>query len=177
VFGSAVGEILEEKYLREVSPYPISVAQFHLLKLITLQGEHQVGEVAEFLGVSSPAASKSIDKLEGLGLVARRPSADDRRVTLLVSTEAGRSLVDRYEATKAARLLPLIEHFGETETALFTLLFSAETADTGFCLRCAAYGDVDCALRHDHGNCPYQRTRAVPDGPPATAGRKGRVTE
>lgn len=160
-------EILEEKYLHEVSRYPLSVAQFHLLKLITLKGAHQVGEVAEFLGVSSPAASKSIDKLEGLGLVARRPSPGDRRVTLLVATPEGHELVDLYERTKEARLLPVVERLGATEAELLTsllerfssLLFAGESSDMGFCLRCAAYGDASCSLRGGPGSCPYQESR------------------
>lgn len=172
VFGCAVQEILEEKYLRDISPYALSVAQFHLLKLIALEGEHQVGEVADFLGVSSPAASKSIDKLERLGLVTRRASAGDRRVTLLLVTAQGRRLVERYERAKAQRLGPVLESCGEAEILQLTdllerfsnRLFASESAEVGFCLRCAAYGDASCALRA--GSCPYAGQRNGDD--PAT---------
>ena len=102
IFASAVRDLLELKVLREVTDDPLTLPQFHLLKLISLNGTHQVGEVAQFLGVSPPAATKNIDKLEGLGLVARSPSTDDRRATLLASSHKGRRLVKRYEALKDA---------------------------------------------------------------------------
>ena len=89
IFASAVRDLLELKVLREVTDDPLTLPQFHLLKLISLNGTHQVGEVAQFLGVSPPAATKNIDKLEGLGLVARRSSTRDRRATLLASSREG----------------------------------------------------------------------------------------
>lgn len=163
VFASAVQEILEEKYLRDASPLPVSVAQLRLLKLIALDGAHQVGEVAEFLGVSSPAASKSIDKLERQGLVTRVTSSGDRRVTLLLATTEGLGLVRRYEQAKAQRLGPVLERVGATEieqlTRLLerfsTLLYGAEEAPMAHCLRCAAYGHDKCSLAA--GSCPYRQ--------------------
>lgn len=173
IFSSAVQEILETKYLNEVSPYPLTVAQFHLLKLITLRGRHQVGEVAEFLGVSSPAVSKNIDKLAGLGLVVRRPSKGDRRVTLLTASDEGRQLVSDYEALKAERLTPVLSAFEPAEIdQLSSLLerfsvrlFQSEETGSPFCLRCAAYGTADCSLVEVDGDCPYQRSRANQRGP------------
>jgi DNA-binding MarR family transcriptional regulator len=167
IFSSAVQEILETKYLNEVSPYPLTVPQFHLLKLISLRGRHQVGEVAEFLGVSSPAVSKNIDKLEGLGLVTRRTARGDRRVTLLSANDEGMQLVNAYEELKAARLEPVLQSFDDEELdqladllERFSLrLFQSEDSGSGFCLRCAAYGDQRCSLIQVDGNCPYQRSR------------------
>jgi DNA-binding MarR family transcriptional regulator len=174
VFGSAVQEVLEEKYLREASDLAISVAQFRLLKLIALGGVHQVGEVAEFLGVSSPAAVKSIDKLEAMGLVTRLASADDRRVTLLVATGHGHGLVRDYEDTKARQLGPVLELVGpeqvEQLTGLLerfsTLLFGNQTVETRSCLRCAAYGDETCTL--NAGDCPYKGGRGSSAAAPAS---------
>ena len=86
IFSAAVREIFESKYLAETCRESISLQQFHLLKLISLNGDHQIGEIAGLLGVSSPAATKNIDKLERLGLVMRTPSPSDRRATLLSVT-------------------------------------------------------------------------------------------
>jgi DNA-binding MarR family transcriptional regulator len=174
VFSSAVQEILETRYIGAVSPYPLTVAQFHLLKLVALRGEHQVGQVAEFLGVSSPAVSKNIDKLEGQGLLIRCTSHDDRRVTLLSATPEGRALVSRYESLKADRLAPVLAGFASDEIEQLTgllerfsvRLYRAEESSSAFCLRCAAYGDAECALVAVDGGCPYQRGRdATRPGP------------
>jgi DNA-binding MarR family transcriptional regulator len=167
IFASLVREILEEKILDEVSPAPLSLSQFHLLKLIALNGKHQVGEVADFLGVSPPAATKNIDKLERLGLVSRLPSPGDRRATLLSSSAKGRRLVRKYEATKEERLTPVLDGFSTEELRQlarlmerFSLrLLNSEGAGDGLCFRCSAYYEEDCPVNHLHDQCPYQRLR------------------
>ena len=83
ILSSILREILEEKFLHEVSPHTLNRAQFCLLKLIALNVDLQVGEVARWLGVSAAASSKNVDKLERLGLVARAATPTDRRATVL----------------------------------------------------------------------------------------------
>jgi len=167
IFAALVREILEEKILDEVSPSPLSLSQFHLLKLIALNGKHQVGEVADFLGVSPPAATKNIDKLERLGLVSRLPSPGDRRATLLSPSAKGKRLVRKYEATKEERLTPVLAGFSHDELQQlarlmerFSLrLLDSEGADDGLCFRCSAYYEENCPVNHLHDQCPYQRLR------------------
>lgn len=121
--------------------------------------------------MSSPAACKNVDKLEGLGLVSRVASTGDRRLTLLAATKTGRSLVRRYESTKARRLGPVLEAVGpgdvEQLTRLLerfsTLLFRTEAGSAGYCLRCAAYGDSSCPLFSE--SCPCTRVDPPRDGP------------
>lgn len=177
IFSSAVKEVLDTKYLHEASPHPLSVPQFHILKLMAVNGKHQVGEVAEFLGVSSPAASKNIDKLEGLGLVTRSPSKGDRRATLLSASPKGRRLVRKYEEIKASRLAPVLGQFRPDDLQQFTkmlerfsvLLYEQENSAESFCLRCAAYTDDNCPIAHVLGNCTYEKIRS--------RGRSARGTE
>lgn len=167
IFSAVVQEILELKLLREVSPSPLSLSQFHLLKLIALNGQHQVGQVADFLGVSAPAASKNIDKLERLGLVAREQSRGDRRATLLASSRKGRQLVQRYEDLKAERLQPILQSFNTQDLRRLTqlleqfsmALIDAEDTGEGLCFRCSAYFDDHCPVTHFHDDCPYQKVR------------------
>ena len=63
------------------------------------------------LMVSSGGMTNRIDRLERLGLVARRPHPDDRRGTLVALTPAGLALidrlVDRHVAVQRAILAPL----------------------------------------------------------------------
>src|SRR5512135_838564 len=106
ILSSALRELLEERFLRQVSPHPLSRTQFCFLKLITLNPDLQVGEVARRLGISPAATSKAIDRLEELGLVGRLPSPDDRRATLVSASEGGRTLVRDYEQLKAASVAP-----------------------------------------------------------------------
>jgi DNA-binding MarR family transcriptional regulator len=169
IFASAVREVLELKLVREASPVPLTLSQFHLLKLMHLNGRHQVGQVADFLGVSSPAATKNIDKLEAHGLVVRAPSKGDRRATLLSVSPKGRRLVRRYEALKAQRLAPVLAKFQPRELEQLTDLlerFSLSLLEKelagegdGVCLRCDAYVQAGCSVGRLRGGCPYQTAR------------------
>jgi DNA-binding MarR family transcriptional regulator len=168
IFASLVRDILEVKFLREVATRPLTLSQFHLLKLLTLNGRHQIGEVAGLLGVSPPAASKSISKLEALDLVVRAPSTGDRRATLLSASAKGRRLVQRYEGLKADRLAPVFKEFGSEELERFSellrrfslCLIDQEDAGDGRCLLCSAYCEEQCAVARTRQGCPYQQSRA-----------------
>ena len=173
IFSSAVREILESTLLRETSSLPLTLPQFHLLKLMAINGKHQVGEVAHFLGVSAPAATKNIDKLEGLGLVVRSPQEGDRRATLLSVSEKGRKLVRKYEELKISKLAPVLQGFTEEELRQLTSLlrrfaislYETEGPGNGACLRCSAYIEPGCPVGHVRGGCPYQSARKSDEVP------------
>jgi DNA-binding MarR family transcriptional regulator len=167
IFASVVREFLELQLLHEVSDEDLSLSQLHLLKLITLDGDHQMGQVAEFLGISAPATTKNIDKMERLGLVSRIPSTGDRRATLLAPSQQGRRLVSRYEALKEDRLAPVLEGFNKKELKQmadllerFSLrLIHAQEPMSQICLRCSAYYDEHCPVPHLQDGCPYKQVR------------------
>lgn len=168
IFSSAVRDVLEVELLRQVTSHPLSPSQFNLLKLISGNGRHRVGDIARMFGVSAAAATKTVDKLERLGLVNRLPSPDDRRATLLVSSPAGRRLVADYEAVKEERLLPVLDDFSDAELDRLGrlldrlsvgLLSDRDRTDGGFCLRCCGYYDPQCSLRRLGVRCPYATAR------------------
>lgn len=169
IFASAVREVLEARLLREITSFSLTLSQFHLLKLMVFNGQHQVGEVADFLGVTPPAATKNIDKLERLGLVVRTPSKGDRRATLLSVSPKGRRLVRKYEQLKRARLTSVLEGFRPEEIKQFcelverfsVSLLSLDPLGDGFCLRCAAYIEDDCRVGEIRGGCPYHKLRGA----------------
>jgi DNA-binding MarR family transcriptional regulator len=169
IFASTVREILEVKLLREVSDAPLSLPQLQLLKLMVRDGPHHLTEVAHFLGVSPPAATKNIDKLVGLGLVRRERSTDDRRATLLSASPQGQGLVEEYERRKEQLVRPVAERFRPEELALLTgllerfavSLLERETPESGFCARCCGYVDAACPVNWLLGDCAFRKLRAA----------------
>ena len=138
IFATAVQDILELKLLREITPCPLTPLQLHLLKLLSLNGQHQVGEVAHFLGVSPPAATKNIDKLARFGLVVRSPCTGDRRATLLSASRKGRRLVREFEKLKAERVSPVLDRFEQQELDTLSGLlerFSVALLDLMCCVK------------------------------------------
>ena len=80
----------------------------HVLDLVT--GEASVKDVGEALGLSFPAASRTVDGLLRRGYVERREDEQDRRVKRLRLTAAGRDAVERLNRARLAGL----EEFAST---------------------------------------------------------------
>ncbi len=163
IFASTVRDTLESGILADISPLHLTVAQFLVLKLMYRNGQHRAGEVARYMGVSRPAATKNIDKLVRHGLIVRRRSHSDRRATLLSISRTGRDLVQRYEETKRKRMLPLLDRLSDSDLDRMTTLLErvsiamlrAAHRQDGSCLRCGAYLDRDCPIGSMQGGCPY----------------------
>jgi DNA-binding MarR family transcriptional regulator len=75
-------------------------ALFPLLVLIQRRGPLGVGELADWVGRDYTTVSRQVAKLESLGLVARRASKTDRRVTEAVVTEKGQAMSERLDAAR-----------------------------------------------------------------------------
>src|SRR3954447_9471356 len=83
---------LARRLRREIHPLGITGGQATLL--LTIQREPGIGvrALADGEGVSAPAISAQISRLERAGLVERTAGADRRRVGLTVTDEAARVL-------------------------------------------------------------------------------------
>ncbi|MBI2243576.1 MULTISPECIES: MarR family transcriptional regulator [unclassified Nocardioides] len=86
----------------------VTVAQFRLLVLLAASGERTVGDVAEHLGVAQSNASRHCDRLQRLGLVARRRSRSDGRVVRVRLTDEGRALVDAVDRRRRGEVHRLL---------------------------------------------------------------------
>jgi len=163
IFSSAVRDILEEKFLEEVSPTPLTRAQFRLLKLVALHGAPQVGEAASSLGLSAAATSKNLDALERRDLVTRSHSREDRRATVLSPSRKGRRLVQEYERLTEARVAPVVQALGNERLDLLCELLEEVCVDLlrregekgGTCVRCSGYYEADCPVGEILGSCPF----------------------
>jgi MarR family 2-MHQ and catechol resistance regulon transcriptional repressor len=162
LFAATVHELLQREPLERSTPHALTPSQSNLLRVICMDGKHPVGRVAVLLGISTPAATKTIDKLERLGLVVRHPCGGDRRTRLFSVSPAGRALVRRYERRIAARLRAALKGFAPGEVDAFVRLLkrfsvsllAGEPAGGKSCLRCAAYVDKDCPVGQARGGCP-----------------------
>jgi MarR family transcriptional regulator, organic hydroperoxide resistance regulator len=82
--------------------------------LLQLGSPLPMTELAALLACDNSNVTGLIDRLEGRGLVARRPSSQDRRVKHVVLTEAGRRLRDRMLA-RVGRPTPGFERLSSDE--------------------------------------------------------------
>lgn len=111
---TAIGDALEREPLREAGGEGMTLRQLQLLEFIG-SAVHHIDDVARFLGVTPPAATKAVDKLESLGLVSRASSPGDRRITLLTCSEAGELLVERVRWRQQQMLARAMDPFTDRD--------------------------------------------------------------
>jgi DNA-binding MarR family transcriptional regulator len=114
---------LNRRLRRELAPLGITGGQAALLWAIRSHPGIGVRGLADVEGVSTPAMSAYVDRLEAAGLVARHRSEQDRRRVELAVTESGlrvlRSARSRRTAWLADRLRQLEpEELDRIEAAL-----------------------------------------------------------
>ncbi len=74
-------------------PFPLTPRQHEVLTLLSCRQQWSVGEIAAALGVSSPAATKAVVRLESKGFVRRSENEmDRRRVDVRVTSAASGSM-------------------------------------------------------------------------------------
>jgi DNA-binding MarR family transcriptional regulator len=166
LFASVVRGTLEDRCLRQVTQLRLTIPQVNLLRLIDHSGTHGVGEMADLLGMSQPAASKNVDKLVRMKLVERQVQESDRRTTALYLTEEGGELIRRYEQLKEEKLKQALGSLGAREMDALTeglekmsyLILKGESSQ-GICIRCSAYYTNYCPLRSLAISCSYLKNR------------------
>jgi len=82
----------------------VSMVQSHILFEVRRAGDPSMQRVAEELGMDITTFSRQVKVLEKKGLVSRRVSPDDRRVSLLGLTAAGRRVLEKIDHYMAGRL-------------------------------------------------------------------------
>ena len=92
------------RLLRQQSDAGLTPTQMAALATVDRCGPLPVGTLAEEEQIGAPTATKIVEKLHAAGYVARTPSAEDRRVTLVSSTAAGQALLADIRARKTAWL-------------------------------------------------------------------------
>ena len=162
ILSSAVRDVLESEPLEATGGAGMTPRQIHLLEFIAVDGHH-IDDVAKFLRVTPPAATRAVDKLEQRGLVVRCTRAGDRRITVLMCSEEGTRLVQRYRDQQQQTLAAAMSDLSDDELTGLTgllerysrALVGAETRSDGPCLRCSGYFDRDCPLRFTQRGCAY----------------------
>lgn len=100
----------------------LSPVQCHVLHLIEPERPMPMRRLAEALSCDASNVTGLIDRLESLGLVQRRPSAEDRRVKVLDLTPAGARLRAQLLRRMTQQPLPLSRLSAREQRALVRIL-------------------------------------------------------
>src|SRR3989475_9390150 len=100
LLNSLGGTIFRQLLWQKASDLDLTYSQSQVLfRLAEHPGSH-MGDVAKAFGVTLPAVTHIVDRLEEKGLVARGDHPADRRVYVLDLTRAGRALVEELETIR-----------------------------------------------------------------------------
>jgi DNA-binding MarR family transcriptional regulator len=92
-----------QEYYELVDELDLSITQTRALNCLDrLQAEVSVNELAEVIGLSVPATSRTVESLLRRGYIERREDEHDRRVKRVQVNSAGRALVARMNAARMA---------------------------------------------------------------------------
>ena len=99
----------------ELLSLDLTMGQFKAMATLTINGPQPVGELGRRLGISEPAASLLVDKLEELGLAVRERDPQDRRRTLVTATPAAEELAARLRQGREEHILAWLGALGDEE--------------------------------------------------------------
>ncbi|MFO8059919.1 MAG: MarR family transcriptional regulator [Bacillota bacterium] len=104
--------------------HDVSGPQFFLLRHIAIEGPRNVSQVAEQFNLNQATVSNIVHFLHDKGLILRKSSPDDRRITLLEVTEAGRAIVEEIETERFEKFKQILEHLPPEDLAELVRIFS-----------------------------------------------------
>ena len=125
--------VLEEvvRLFRHVNPAGgLSLTSAATLASLDREGPARLTELATQQGVSQPAMTQLVTRLQDAGLAERVPDPDDGRVVRVHITETGRTELARRRAARIARLGTLFDRLSADERAALSAALPAIRALT-----------------------------------------------
>ncbi|HEX8203128.1 MAG TPA: MarR family transcriptional regulator, partial [Isosphaeraceae bacterium] len=117
-------------FARLFREYGLTPSQYNVLRILRGEGRPlPILEVADRMLAAVPGITGLIDRLEGMDLVARERSTEDRRVVFVAITPKGLDLLARLDEPEAALHKRLVGHLAQAELEeLIRLLEKARQA-------------------------------------------------
>jgi DNA-binding MarR family transcriptional regulator len=103
--------------LRQEAQTGLSPSQLSALAAVERHGPLTLGALAEHEQVAPPSVTRVVAKLEGDGFLTRQPDPHDRRVTRVVVTAKGRTLLNTSRRRKTTWLATRLEDLGPEHRA------------------------------------------------------------
>ncbi|HZY66504.1 MAG: MarR family winged helix-turn-helix transcriptional regulator [Actinomycetota bacterium] len=105
---------------RQGIPTDVHVSPGHIQIMIALaDGPHSVRQLAEVVGVSSPAVTQLVDRLVEIGMVERRHDTKDRRVVLVDYVPGMQEIARRIVSRSRLQLSRVVERMTVEEAEAF----------------------------------------------------------
>jgi len=97
---AVINQPQRDAHMVKAAGIPLDRALFPLLVCVERFGPIGVVDLADRIGRDYTTVSRQMAKLESLGLIARRPSATDRRVSAAIIAPKGKAMTDAVDAAR-----------------------------------------------------------------------------
>lgn len=109
-------------------PDGLSLTAAATLATLERSGPCRLTALAVYEGVTQPAMTQLVDRLQGMNLLQRTQDPTDGRVVQVRITDEGRALLARRRAVRAERVAVLLQQLSPGEQALLTAALPAMEA-------------------------------------------------
>lgn len=99
---TALARVVEREWTRTFEPFGLTPAQAFMLRAILANEGALHRELAEWLGIARPTATRVLDSLVEKGWIERHPSEGDGRESCVYPTDAARAIDKSINAASAA---------------------------------------------------------------------------
>jgi DNA-binding MarR family transcriptional regulator len=131
-------------YVRAVGELELSLTQLRALHVLAYDAERMsLGELADRLGLSLPAVSRSIDGLVQRDLVTRAEDAADRRMKQVRATAAAPDLLDRLTELRLAGIEQFVSTLSGRERSKLAAALAPLAEREEIASRCSAPRKTD----------------------------------
>ena len=90
----SASNLLIDDFKKTLKNYPINVTEFSVMEFLYSKGEKSIQEIRDRILLASSSATYVVDNLERKEYVRRIVNQNDRRVTYIKLTEAGKDLIN-----------------------------------------------------------------------------------
>lgn len=90
--------------LRQEAEHGVTASQLSVMATIDRHGSMTLSDLAQHERVTPPTITASVGRLEAAGMVSRAADAEDRRITRIALSKAGRKFLESVRSRKNAYL-------------------------------------------------------------------------
>lgn len=157
LFVAVLEKALTSRLLDEEFEGQVTTSQLHALRFLALNEQPLMSDLADGLGISYPAATKTVERLVKKGLASREDDPTDRRVVRVNLTEGGCQLVKKIMAARNVGFHDVLRRLSADDRgallrgmeAFVTTALDAMDADAivaSVCLHCGSEHSENCIV-------------------------------
>ncbi len=155
LFVAIIEKIMTQRMLEQSFEHQVTPSQLVALRYLYLNECGLMSDVAEALGISFPAATKTIDRFVSKGLASRVRDPHDRRAVQICLTEVGKRLVTDIYQERSRGFASVLDRMGPAGQAAMVrsmeLFISSAIDDEKMaewvCLHCGSERHDDCPVK------------------------------